>query len=123
MTFKILGISLILLLTLSQTFKAEEVVEETETPEGEKGEKKEGEEQEEEEEEEVTCNQELLNSYGLLGIKDKEEMQMDICTDVKESCCQLEDQLAIYDTLTKGEELKLLNERFAYHKKVMCLIP
>jgi hypothetical protein len=122
MTFKIFHLTL-LLLTITQTTFTEEVIEEAapaENTEGEGTESGEVKEEggEEEEEEETTCNQELLNSYGLLGIQNKEDMQMDICTGVTSSCCALEDQLVIYDTLTKGEELKLLDERFEYHKKV-----
>lgn len=122
MTFKILRISLILLLAFTQTTFTEESPEEApegDTPEGEAGEAG-GDDSAEEEaaEEQPTCNEELLNSYGLLGMKFKEEMEMHICSNVKQSCCQLEDQLAIYDELTKGEELTLLNERLEYHKKV-----
>lgn len=109
----------LLLLAIFQIRVAEDTEEAAPAAEGEAGEPTEGgEEPEEEEEEPATCNQELLNGYGLLGIKDKEDMQMDICTGVSTSCCALEDQLAIYDTLTKGEELKNLDQRFEYHKKV-----
>ena len=114
MTFKLLKI-LILILAISQFATLEEAPEEK--PEGEEGEENpEGEE--ETEEAAPTCNQELLNSYGLLGLPNKEEMQMDICSDVNESCCQLEDQLAIYEMLTKGDEMSLMEERFAYHEQV-----
>ena len=123
MRFKILRLSLFLLIIFNFT-STEEVVEENQEEEGkiegeeteedkaEKGEK------EEAEEEAPTCNEELLNSYGLMGKKFKEPMEMHICTGVKESCCKLEDQLAIYDQLTKGEELPLMEERFKYHRKV-----
>ena len=70
----------LLLLAIFQIRVAEDTEEAAPAAEGEAGEPTEGgEEPEEEEEEPATCNQELLNGYGLLGIKDKEDKQMDIC--------------------------------------------
>ena len=120
MTFKFLRIILILLLALTHFTITEETPEEApETDASGEGAPEEGATEEEAVEEQPTCNEELLNSYGLLGMKFKEPMEMDICSNVEDSCCQLEDQLAIYDELTKGDELKLMEERFAYHKKVI----
>jgi hypothetical protein len=105
----------------------EEVIEETDqedeaedTEENAEGDDAKPDEAVEDEENPPNCNQTLLNSVGLLGVTHSEEMKMDICTSVTDSCCQLEDQLAIFDHFKNSQDLENLNERFNYHKKVIC---
>ena len=97
----------------------EEVPEGEEKAEGEAGEGEEKVDDEEEEEEQgPLCNQSLLNSYNLMGQENPEELKMDICTSVTSSCCQLKDQLVIFDGFKTGGEIEALSERLGYHSRV-----
>ena len=78
-------------------------------------------EDDENKEPEPNCNQALLNSVGLLGLSNSKEMQMDICSSVKDSCCQLKDQLAIFDYMLASKEMENLAGRLAYHSKVTSI--
>lgn len=64
------------------------------------------------------CNQEITQSIGLMGYKYPKKMFLDMCPLVKQSCCRLEDQLAIYKTWVNAKEEEGLEERFAYHMKI-----
>ena len=66
----------------------------------------------------VKCKKHLLETYGLSGLRHAEEMKLDMCGAVKNSCCSVPDQLVIYDNWVGAEEGKDLKERLDFHFKI-----
>lgn len=129
---------LCLLLTFSHLTKsneeepAEEAAEEgEETPaEGEgdeeevdaeeKGEEDEAEAEEEAEEggEEMVCNKAIVETYGMVGLDVAKPMALDMCESVKHSCCQVTDQIKIFENWVDNGEDVDLTDRMHYHSRV-----
>lgn len=63
----------------------------------------------------VKCKNHLLETYKLKGLVYAEEMKLDMCPGVKNSCCKIEDQLTIFDNWVREEEGKQLTDRLQYH--------
>lgn len=66
----------------------------------------------------LKCDQDILISYGLEGWKYPVKMDLDMCPTVEHSCCQVKDQLTIYENWAHGKEEKNLHSRFKYHYNV-----
>lgn len=64
------------------------------------------------------CNKELLNSMGFQSMEWSEEITLDMCPTVVQSCCAVQDQIDIYSYWFQGGEEKQLQDRLAYHKQV-----
>ena len=60
-----------------------------------------------------SCNRELLRTFNMTGLDTAEEMTLDMCGNVKESCCTLDDQLKIYKGWHSSEEGTRLTLCFA----------
>lgn len=64
------------------------------------------------------CNQPLLQAYGLIGSPEPSDTKLPMCPNVVKSCCLYSDQITIYEQWVHREELKRLEERFAYHHSI-----
>lgn len=137
---KVFWILCFLFLTLPRFSKSNEEAEEApagdeekpeETPEEAAGENEAegtGEEEEEEAEEkaeeaeeggqELTCNKQIVETYGMVGLDVAKPMALDMCESITHSCCQVTDQVKIYENWVEGGEDVDLTERFKYHMRV-----
>ena len=64
------------------------------------------------------CKKELLRTFGMEGNLYGEEMTLDMCGDVTNSCCQIKDQLQIYENWETAQIGKKLKERLADQFKI-----
>lgn len=64
------------------------------------------------------CNQPLLQAYGLIGSATPSDTKLPMCPSVVKSCCLYSDQITIYEQWVHREELKRIEERFAYHLSI-----
>jgi hypothetical protein len=129
---------LCLLITLTNVTKANEEEAPAEEAEGKAEAEGEGEEKTEEEEgneeeleaeieaeeeaeeggAELTCNKQILETYGMVGLDEPRPMALDMCESVKHSCCHATDQLKIYENWMEAGEDADLVERFKYQMRV-----
>ena len=139
-----LFIILSLLLTFSHVTKSNEETEDAPSEEENKEEKEEGEEKDEGEEaaetgdaeeeeaeekaeeaeeggQELKCNKQILETYGMVGLEVAKPMMLDMCHSIKQSCCQVTDQLKIYENWIQNGEDEDLSERFKYQMRVINL--
>lgn len=130
----------LLFLTLPRFSKTNEEAEEAPVEEGENAEETAeenaeggdaegtGEEEEEEAEEkaeeaeeggkELKCNKQIVETYGMVGLDEAKPMALDMCESITHSCCQVTDQLKIYENWIEGGEDTDLTDRFKYHMRV-----
>ena len=98
---------------------AEGEVEEEDEEAEEKGEE---DEEEAEEGQEMICNKQIVETYGLVGLDVAQPMHLDMCESIKHSCCQVTDQIKIFENwMDNGEDVDLL-DRMNYHSRVRCII-
>jgi hypothetical protein len=63
----------------------------------------------------ILCKRHLLENFKLEGKIYAEEMTLDMCGGVTNSCCTVKDQMTIYDNWVRDEEGKKLTDRLEYH--------
>lgn len=61
------------------------------------------------------CNQELAGALGMKGVATAIEDEMEMCPGISFSCCEVKDQLIMYDNWTKIEEPKLKSSIKAHY--------
>ena len=69
-------------------------------------------------ENEITCPLELIKSLGMEGLEKGAPFKLDMCPNIKNSCCKISDQEIIYKNWIEGKEKSNLEERFQFHEKV-----
>lgn len=73
--------------------------------------------------EELKCNQAILATYGMVGLESAKPMALDMCESVKHSCCQVTDQLKIFENWVQNGEDEDLGERLKYQSRVgFCFV-
>jgi len=61
---------------------------------------------------EVTCNQNLMKSYGLRGLAKAEMMHLSLCPRVQVSCCTQQDQILFYRSYKLGGQARRIKHRY-----------
>lgn len=59
-----------------------------------------------------TCYKDLLTSYNLFGLNSPEEITLEMCPEIKESCCSKEDQLTIYNNWRHHKEGQRIKKHY-----------
>lgn len=62
----------------------------------------------------ASCHKDLLTSYNLFGLNAPQELSLEMCPEVKMSCCSREDQLTIYNNWSHHKEGRRIKKH--YHK-------
>lgn len=61
------------------------------------------------------CKQNILRSYGLKGYDTSRKIRINFCPRIRNSCCQVRDQLFLYRNWVLGDEEDSLTERLEYY--------
>lgn len=60
----------------------------------------------------TTCNMELLHSYGMHGLNKPQQIVLEMCPNVRSSCCKKSDQLEIYANWIHAKEEVMIKKHY-----------
>lgn len=63
------------------------------------------------------CVKDLVQSYGLMGFQSPREQSLDMCSEIKHTCCTYDDQLEIFNTLSV--DMKNLRSRTRKYENIL----
>ena len=82
-----------------------------------KDEKKAGDSESKPKKPKLACNKDLVGTLGMTGLAEPKALELEMCPTVTNSCCEVKDQLIMYDNWTTNEKPKL-EEQLKAHKDI-----
>ena len=65
----------------------------------------------------LKCQKNIIESYGLEGLKTSKTLELNMCPEIRESCCEYADQLIIYNNWITSNEKSILEKHYQRFSK------